>query len=197
MAETERDGDLPLLKASAAAVCLNDLSKQDRIGHYSWRLCHCVTYIFVYHAYLRIMQVCAMSNQTIDARLLRPGTIVKVQIRGLFGLYWHFGVVSDVRDWSGLPFVISNSSANGGVTEDDWETFSGGHECKIVGFPSSLSSSQVIANARRLSARRYNLVSWDCERFAKACHGLAPRSSQLEMTLLAAFAGLLLFAAQN
>jgi len=122
---------------------------------------------------------------------------VKVQIQGFFGLYWHFGVVSDVRDWSGLPFVISNSSSNGGATEDDWETFSGGQNCQIVGFPSSLPSSQVIANARQLSARRYNLILWDCERFAKACHGLPPRSTQLEITLFAAFASLLFLAAQS
>jgi hypothetical protein len=138
-----------------------------------------------------------MQNQTIDPRLLRPGTIIKVQIRGLLGLYWHFGVVSDIRDHSGLPLVISNSAGNGGVTEDSWAEFSGDQLCVLVGFPSTLSSAQVIANARRLSSRSYSLFFWDCERFAKACHDQPARSSQMELTLLAAIAGLLLLAAKN
>jgi len=132
-----------------------------------------------------------MQNRTIPPQLVHPGSMIKVQIRGLLGLYWHFGIVSDNRDYRGVPFVISNSWANGGAWEESWQAFSGGRACEIVGFLSSLSPHEVLANARRLSSRPYNLLFWDCERFARACQGLPPRSSQMEMTLLAAFAGAL------
>lgn len=138
-----------------------------------------------------------MQNNRISPQQLRSGAMVKVQIQGFFGLYWHFGIVSDWRDWRGFPYVISNSSTNGGVREETWEVFSGGQDVRILGFLSPLQPHEVIANARRLSSKPYNLILWDCERFARACQGLTPRSSQLEMTLLAAFAGALFLAAQN
>ncbi|MEI9996785.1 MAG: hypothetical protein WDM91_19455 [Rhizomicrobium sp.] len=138
-----------------------------------------------------------MQNNHISPQLLRSGGMVKVQIQGLLGLYWHFGIVSDRRDWRGFPYVISNSSTNGGVREESWETFSGGQDVRVLGFLSSLQPHDVIANARRLSSKPYNLIFWDCERFARACQGLPPRSSQFEMTLLAAFVGALFLAAQS
>lgn len=138
-----------------------------------------------------------MQTNKVHPQQVRSGAMVKVQIQGLLGLYWHFGIVSDRRDWRGVPYVISNSSAHGGVREEIWEQFSGGQDVQILGFLSALQPHQVIANARRLAAKPYNLIFWDCERFARACQGLPPRSTQLEMTLLAAFVGALFFAAQG
>ena len=138
-----------------------------------------------------------MQNNQISLQQLRSGGMVKVQIQGLCGLYWHFGIVSDQRDWRGIPYVISNSFANGGVREETWEKFSGGQDVQILGFLSALQPHEVIANAWRLSTKPYNLIFWDCERFARACQGVPSRSTQLETTLLAAVVGALFLAARG
>lgn len=138
-----------------------------------------------------------MENQPIDPRLLRPGTIIKAPIQGLLGLFWHFGVVSDRCDYRGVPLMISNSWTNRGAAEEVWEVFSAGQNCQVVGFPSELSSYQVVTNARLLSSRPYSLLLWDCERFANACHGLPARSKQMEAVLATALAGALFMVAQN
>jgi hypothetical protein len=62
-----------------------------------------------------------MQINHVSPQQVRSGAMVKVQIQGFFGLYWHFGIVSDQRDWLGVPYVISNSSAHGGVREEAWE----------------------------------------------------------------------------
>ena len=54
---------------------------------------------------------------SVSPRNLRPGTVVTVQMKGIFKLAHHFALVTDKTGPDGLPLVIANSGESGGPGE--------------------------------------------------------------------------------
>jgi hypothetical protein len=98
-------------------------------------------------------------------------------------VYRHYGIVTE------RGMVISNSARRGGIAEETLEAFCNGKDWRIEPRPSALPWWQVLTRARQHIGRPYKLFGWNCESFVNDCFGLAPRSDQVAVTLLAAFIG--------
>ena len=128
---------------------------------------------------------------------LLPGTVVTVQMKGLFKLAHHFALVSEKRDVRGLPLVVANSGDTGGPAEFTWDEFVQGRLYRAF-YPSNLPSKTVLYNAYSMFGTRYSFLHWNCEHFINACHGRPAQSHQLRGGLaFLAIAGGLAFAASR
>jgi hypothetical protein len=103
----------------------------------------------------------------------------------------HFGLVSNERV-DDAPTIISLPNAKGGVVEETWEDFAGGNAVRIDGYPGALPPTEVISRARSCLGRGPWRFSFNCEHFVTWCHGLDPRSPQLENWIAVAGLGVLL-----
>ncbi len=130
-----------------------------------------------------------MRNLAIPPNFLLPGTIVNAPMKGWLGLTRHFGIVTNKRGADGLPVIGANSRASGGPAEEAWSKFTEGQAHERAYYPSALSPELVLYNAYGMFGTRYNLVSWNCEHFVNACHGLRPTSRQVTGFALAAVMG--------
>ena len=128
---------------------------------------------------------------------LRPGTVVTVQMKGLFKLAHHFALVSDRKGPDGMPMVIANCGDTRGPGMRSWNAFVQGREYRAF-YPSTLPPDTVLANAYAMFGTRYDFLHWNCEHFANACHGRPAQSHQLRggLMLAAAIGGLMLVAAR-
>ena len=126
---------------------------------------------------------------------LRPGTIVTVQMKGIFKLAHHFALVTDKVGPDGLPMVIANSGESGGPGEQSWTNFVKGRFYRAY-YPSTLPPETVLYNAYAMVGTRYDLIHWNCEHFANACHGRPAHSHQVRGGLMLAALGLALIAAR-
>lgn len=138
-----------------------------------------------------------MRNIPIPPQRLRPGTIVTVQMKGLFKLAHHFALVTNKRGPDGMPMVVSNSGELRGPGEQSWSDFVKGREYRAF-YPSTLPSETVLTNAYSMFGTRYDFLHWNCEHFANACHGRPAQSHQLRggLMLAAVMGGLVLAAAR-
>jgi len=68
---------------------------------------------------------------------LIPGTVVTVQMKGLFALGHHFALVTKKRGPDGKPIVIANSGDTGGPAERGWDAFVQGRTYRSF-YPSDL-----------------------------------------------------------
>lgn len=127
-----------------------------------------------------------MSN--IDIRFVAPGTVISVPTH-IF--YRHVGLVSDLRDWSGLPFIISNSAKNGGIAEETLAAFADGKAWRYENTPNRLTPRQVLYRARTCARREYHPLQWNCETFVSHCHGMPEQSPQAAATVGMVIVGLL------
>ena len=128
---------------------------------------------------------------------LRPGTVVTVQMKGLFKLAHHFALVADRIGSDGLPMVVTNSGEIGGPGEQRWTDFVKGRSYRAF-YPGTLPSGTVLYNAYSMFGTRYNFLHWNCEHFANACHGRPAQSHQIRggLLLAALMGGLALAAAR-
>ncbi len=139
-----------------------------------------------------------MGNNQIHPAFLGVGTIVVVKVKGTFGLIEHFGLVSAMRTTDGLPIIISNSKSRGQPVTESWDQFTEGQQYDRAYYPSELQPEIVLCNAYAMFGKRYDLVSWNCEHFVNACHGLPVTSKQVAgFVIAAAVGGLALAVAQN
>ena len=130
-------------------------------------------------------------------RHLRPGTVVTVQMKGLFKLAQHFALVTTKTGPDGLPMVVANAIETGGPAEVSWTNFVQGREYRAF-YPSTLPPQTVLYNAYAMFGTRYNFLHWNCEHFTNACHGRPGRSDQIRggLALAAVMGGLVLAAAR-
>jgi hypothetical protein len=144
------------------------------------------------------LEVMPMSAAQISPQRLRPGTVVTVQMKGLFKLAHHFALVTDKMGPDGLPIVVANSGETRGPGEQSWSGFVKGREYRAF-YPSTLPSKTVLTNAYSMFGTRYNFLHWNCEHFANACHGRPAQSHQLRggLMLAALMGGLMLAAART
>jgi hypothetical protein len=128
---------------------------------------------------------------------LRPGTVVTVQMKGLFKLAHHFALISDWIGSDGLPMVVTNSGEIGGPGEQRWTDFVKGRGYRAF-YPSTLPGGTVLYNAYSMFGTRYNFLHWNCEHFANACHGRPAQCHQIRggLLLAALMGGLALAAAR-
>lgn len=119
---------------------------------------------------------------------ISAGTLISVPTHLM---YRHFGIVT------ARGTVISNSIRSGSGREESFAEFSGGKIWRIEPRPSDMPWREVLARARTLMGRRYNLFTWNCECFVKSCYGLPPSSDQLALSLLVGFAGIAVIAGLN
>ena len=134
-----------------------------------------------------------MNNTRVPPRHLVPGTVVTVQMKGLFALAHHFALVTDKTGPDGLPMVVSNSGEMGGPGEQTWSTFVKGRPYRAF-YPSTLPPKVVLYNAYSMFGTRYDFLRWNCEHFANACHGKPAQSHQVRggLALAAMMGGLAL-----
>jgi len=139
-----------------------------------------------------------MTSTRVSPRHLRPGTVVTVQMKGLFALGHHFALVADKTGADGLPLVVTNSGVTGGPSEQSWREFVQGRAYRAF-YPSNLPPETVLYNAYAMFGTRYSLIHWNCEHFANACHGRPAQSHQLRggLMLAALMGGLALAAARG
>ncbi len=64
-----------------------------------------------------------MNSTPIPPQRLRPGTVVTVQMKGLFTLAHHFALVTDKIGPDALPIVVANSGDFGDPGEQLWSEF--------------------------------------------------------------------------
>jgi hypothetical protein len=103
----------------------------------------------------------------------------------------HYGLVSDVyRD--GAPNVISLPNAKGGVVEESWVEFAGGNAVRVDGYLGRLRPDEVLRRARSCMGQLPWRFSFNCEHYVSWCHGLDPRSPQLENWIAVAGLGAIL-----
>jgi hypothetical protein len=138
-----------------------------------------------------------VNTRPIPPQLLVPGTVVTVQMKGLFKLAHHFALVTDKIGADGLPVVVANSGDTGGPGEQLWTDFVQGRAYRSF-YPSTLPPKTVLYNAYSMSGTRYNFLHWNCEHFANACHGRPAQSHQIRggLALAALMGGLALAAAR-
>src|ERR1700689_1858042 len=137
----------------------------------------------------------SMRDLVIPPNNLLAGTIVNAPMKGWLGLTRHFAIMTNKRGSDGLPIVIANSRGNGGPAEESWTKFTEGQPHERAYYPSKLPPDLVLYNAYAMFGTRYNLISWNCEHFANACHGLRPTSRQVTGFAPAAVIGGLAIAA--
>ena len=139
-----------------------------------------------------------MNQRRVSPRDLIPGTIVTVQMKGLFSLAHHFALVIDNIGTDGLPMILSNSGELGGPGEQNWSEFVKGRPYRAF-YPSNLPPERVLYNAYSMFETRYSFWHWNCEHFANACHGRPAQSHQLRggLVLAAMMGGLALVAARG
>jgi len=137
-----------------------------------------------------------MNNRQSPLRL-RPGTIVTVQMKGLFRLAHHFALVTDRVGDDGLPMVIANAIETRGPAHVRWSDFAKGRAYRAF-YPSTLPPQTVLSNAHAMFGTRYSFLHWNCEHFANAAHGRPGRSDQVRsgVALAALMGGVLLAAAR-
>ncbi len=139
-----------------------------------------------------------MNNAPIPPERLRPGTVVTVQMKGLFRLAHHFALVSGKKGPDGKPIVIANSGETGGPGEQNWTDFVKGRSYRSF-YPSNLASGTVLYNAYSMFGTHYDFFHWNCEHFVNACHGRPAQSHQIRggLVLAALMGGLAIAAARG
>ncbi|XP_033100423.1 phospholipase A and acyltransferase 2-like [Anneissia japonica] len=127
---------------------------------------------------------------------LRAGDLVQVK-RWDPVPYWHWGVYignGEVIHLSGAEFDLkAKSSAN--VHRVTWKEFLGGSvEWDYVPCPSNIDRAEVVRRAKSAEGgyfrnRPYDLISNNCEHFARWCHGEAESKQVQTATKWAVFGG--------
>jgi hypothetical protein len=138
-----------------------------------------------------------MNSSFNSPKRLRPGTVVTVQMKGIFRLAHHFALVTEKTGPDGFPIVVANSGETGGPGEQTWSAFVKGRNYRSF-YPSALPAETVLYNAYSMFGTRYNFLHWNCEHFANACHGRPAQSHQIRggLALAAIMGGLALAAAR-
>lgn len=106
--------------------------------------------------------------------MYRQGEIVAVRM--LSGIE-HWGLSTEYRR------VISCSKRTGLVAEEDEEIFSAGNPIVSRGYPSNLPGHEVVAKARKLLGRKWDLLAYNCQHFATEGHN-QKQSPQLKIAVV-------------
>src|SRR3569833_3043415 len=98
-----------------------------------------------------------MNSTRQSPRTLRPGTVVTVQMKGLFKVAHHFALVTDKLGDDGFPMVIADAIETRGPAHVRWSDFAKGRQYRAF-YPSALPPQAVLANAHAMFGTRYSLL---------------------------------------
>ncbi|EGQ7835150.1 TPA: lecithin retinol acyltransferase family protein [Vibrio cholerae] len=114
--------------------------------------------------------------------MYKAGTVLKLD----FGTFFHYGIAD------GFGSVIHNSKKHLKVTKESNDDFAEGKKI-IVSKLTSQEPEKAVIRAERYIGMPYDLITANCEHFARLCHGLEVESTQLQQYMLLALgAGLAL-----
>jgi hypothetical protein len=136
-----------------------------------------------------------MSGLKLHPNFLQLGTVVTVPMKKWLGIPRHFGLITGNMGFDGFTTVIANAPDAGGPAEVTWSKFTDGLLYEHAFYPSDLLPYQVLHNTLLYWNTPYDLADWNCEHFAYACHGLPPRSRQVEIAAAVSIVGGLAIAA--
>jgi hypothetical protein len=105
-----------------------------------------------------------------------PGSVVAIHYYVLI----HVGIASDCYDENGFPYIISNTRRMGGVTEEPQLAFANDREPYLVSEPQE-GSAAILARARELLGRPYDVATYNCEHFVTEVMGDGSKSPQLRV----------------
>lgn len=105
-----------------------------------------------------------------------PGSVVAIR----YFIVKHVGIVSDVYDDDGFPFIISNTRRKAGVAEEPQAVFAAGRKPYLLSEPAE-SAAVILDRARACLGRRYDLGLYNCEHFVSGVTGNSRKSRQLRI----------------
>jgi hypothetical protein len=120
-----------------------------------------------------------MADTTRSAWDLEPGEVVAVPGGKGEGKLDQYGIVTNFRCREGLPYVISADLESGEVTEDTWETFTGGADARLSGLRGDQHWTKVVKTARSRLGQRWDAVRSTGEHFVRWAHGLPEENPEL------------------
>lgn len=119
---------------------------------------------------------------------LTPGKVIAIR----YTLYKHFAIVSDCFDNNnGMPKLISLSYRSSAVQEESWHDVVRGKPIEETNIKGNYTQDVILARARSCIDRsiKYNLLTFNCEHFARYAHGLPVESIQVKRALYGAVLG--------
>lgn len=97
-----------------------------------------------------------------------------------FNGYQHYSVASDRVAPDGQQYLISASRRNGTVAEEPMSTVTQGRYTYVADIPQYYAGNEIVAIARSFIGNwQYNLITDNCEHFAKLVSGNPAKSTQL------------------
>jgi hypothetical protein len=109
----------------------------------------------------------------------QPGALISIDM----GVYSHIGLVTD-RWVKGKPTIIALSETHDSVVELPWHEVVDRRTVKLYPEQGALAPSLVINRARACLGKLQWRVSFNCEHFARAIHGLEIKSIELRKILV-------------
>ena len=127
-----------------------------------------------------------MPTNSLKPPALTPGQVIAIR----HPLFKHFAIVSDCFD-NDTPRLISLSYRKSSVQEERWQDVVGNRQFEISNIEGHYSREIILARARRyLSCDiKYNLITFNCEHFARLIHGLPVESVQVKHAVYGAIFG--------
>jgi len=125
-------------------------------------------------------------HQDIEPSQLEPGTVIAV----CYYMYKHFAIISD-RSKDGAPNLISLSYRTRRVKEEPWDTVVGTRRIEKSLIKGAYSQEIVLSRARSCMDKNitYELLTFNCEHFARYAHGLRIESVQVKQAIYGAAFG--------
>lgn len=125
-------------------------------------------------------------HDTIKPNLLEAGTVIAIR----YTMYKHFAIVSD-RLINGIPNLISLSYRTSKVQEEPWDIVVGNRSIEQSFIKGDYSKEVVLSRARSCIDKniKYELLTFNCEHFARYAHGLPIESVQVKQAIYGAVLG--------
>lgn len=125
-------------------------------------------------------------HYNIEPNQLDPGTVIAVR----YNMYKHFAIVSD-RINNGMPNLISLSYRTSGVQEEPWRLVVGNRNIELSCIKGDYPKEAVLSRARNCIDKniKYELLTFNCEHFARYAHGLPIESIQVKRAIYGALLG--------
>lgn len=125
-------------------------------------------------------------HHEIKPSLLEPGTVIAVR----YTLYKHFAIVSD-RTNNGMPNLISLSYRTSRVQEEPWNIVVGNRCIEQSFIKGNYPKDIILSRARSCIDEnvKYELLTFNCENFARYAHGLPIESIQVKRAIYGAVLG--------
>lgn len=126
-------------------------------------------------------------NNAINLSELTPGKVIAIR----YPLYKHFAIISDCLGKDNMPNLISLSYRNSSVQEETWHKVVGAKPVEESSIKGNYTQTTILTRARSCINNniKYNLLTFNCEHFARYAHGLPVESIQVKHVVYGAVLG--------